>query len=332
MRETSKIVHSVSNPESAPHGEPSLALEARFDDMAQYGESVGWDLDFRQLESGELDAGVRAITMAFGMMLNVNFNRMFHQVGCAPGGLLTFGVPDVEVGEFGWCAAQASGGVMVNFNLDSGFEGVSHAGFNGHTFSFHHGALQDFSNDLGFEQPLETLVKQQSFWRTSGTVLLSQRLRGFSDALDQNGPEILQAYSDMVNEEIATCIIECLNSNLEHNGAVSPSEQHAVLTRSMAILNDPSRLPITVAGLCREAATSLSTLKRVFLAEFGVPPKTYIRARCLSAVRDALAHAPPGTRVSDVANQWGFWHMGQFARDYRAMFGELPSDRLARKG
>ncbi|MCK5375915.1 MAG: helix-turn-helix domain-containing protein, partial [Acidobacteria bacterium] len=32
--------------------------------------------------------------------------------------------------------------------------------------------------------------------------------------------------------------------------------------------------------------------------------------------------------VTDVANNWGFWHMGQFAADYRKMFGELPSQTL----
>ena len=35
-----------------------------------------------------------------------------------------------------------------------------------------------------------------------------------------------------------------------------------------------------------------------------------------------------GKRVSDVVNDWGFWHMGQFAADYRKLFGELPSETL----
>jgi hypothetical protein len=46
-----------------------------------------------------------------------------------------------------------------------------------------------------------------------------------------------------------------------------------------------------------------------------------------------FAACPPSTRekVSDVANSWGFWHMGQFAADYRAMFGELSSSTLNRR-
>ena len=310
---------------------PSMTLQARFQNMAQYGDSVGWDLDFRQLEKGTLDARVCAIKMAFGVILQVNFNRAFHQVGCAPKGLLTFGIPDVGVCEFGWCASKAKGGTLLNFNLESGFEGVSPAGFNGHTFSFDANALQDFAVSLGFDTALASLIEGSSYWNTTGTITLGHHLRQFSRVLAQNGPNVLNSYSEMINEEIATCILECLNGESEECEVISAGQKHVVLKRSMDILDNPDRLPITVARLCAEVATSLSTLKRVFLAEFGVLPKAYIRARCLSAIRDDLAKFSPGTRIVDVANKWGFWHMGQFARDYRAMFGELPSTTLKRQ-
>jgi len=29
-----------------------------------------------------------------------------------------------------------------------------------------------------------------------------------------------------------------------------------------------------------------------------------------------------------IANQYGFWHMGQFAKDYNNLFGELPSETI----
>jgi AraC family ethanolamine operon transcriptional activator len=34
--------------------------------------------------------------------------------------------------------------------------------------------------------------------------------------------------------------------------------------------------------------------------------------------------------VGQVAGDWGFYHLGQFSRDYRRLFGESPSATLAR--
>ena len=38
----------------------------------------------------------------------------------------------------------------------------------------------------------------------------------------------------------------------------------------------------------------------------------------------------PAPLVKSVALAHGFWHLGQFAIDYRAMYGEMPSETLAR--
>jgi AraC family ethanolamine operon transcriptional activator len=49
-------------------------------------------------------------------------------------------------------------------------------------------------------------------------------------------------------------------------------------------------------------------------------------------VRRELRDANPATtQVQDVAARWGFWHLSHFASDYRAMFGELPSDTLRKQ-
>jgi AraC family ethanolamine operon transcriptional activator len=37
-------------------------------------------------------------------------------------------------------------------------------------------------------------------------------------------------------------------------------------------------------------------------------------------------------RITGIANSWDGWHMGQFAKDYRRQFGELPSETLRRFG
>ena len=53
-------------------------------------------------------------------------------------------------------------------------------------------------------------------------------------------------------------------------------------------------------------------------------------ARRLVAVQTELIRQGPTAVISDIANHWGFWHMGGFASDYKKQFGELPSQTLLR--
>ena len=74
------------------------------------------------------------------------------------------------------------------------------------------------------------------------------------------------------------------------------------------------------------------SLQRAFRELVGVSPKQYLLAHQLSGVHRALRAADPlRSRVADAANEWGFWHMGQLAADYRRHFGERPSETLRRR-
>ena len=56
----------------------------------------------------------------------------------------------------------------------------------------------------------------------------------------------------------------------------------------------------------------------------------YVLAYRLNQVRRKLLREPPVRgKISDVANEFGFWHMGDFASHYRRFFGELPSETFA---
>jgi len=90
--------------------------------------------------------------------------------------------------------------------------------------------------------------------------------------------------------------------------------------------------PLTVGDVCRVAGASERTVQNGFFERFGLRPKAYLRDRRLNGARLELRTSDPhGTGINQVAHRWGFWHLGQFARDYRTLFGELPSDTLRRR-
>ena len=84
--------------------------------------------------------------------------------------------------------------------------------------------------------------------------------------------------------------------------------------------------PPTIETVCRAAGVSWRSLNYAFRDIFGVTPKRYLEATRLDGVRKELHRRGPSARISDVANAWGFWHMGQFAANYKSLFGESPSE------
>lgn len=88
--------------------------------------------------------------------------------------------------------------------------------------------------------------------------------------------------------------------------------------------------PLTLQQLCGACGRSKRSMIYHFTDALGITPMAYFKLQRLNAVRRALKGADPhATRVLDIAADFGFYHMGHFAVDYRELFGVLPSVTLA---
>jgi AraC family ethanolamine operon transcriptional activator len=87
-----------------------------------------------------------------------------------------------------------------------------------------------------------------------------------------------------------------------------------------------------IPELCKVAEANERTLRNIFYEQFSLSPNKYIKCHRLNAVRSALKRMDsPKILIADIANENGFWHMGQFAKDYKKHFGELPSEAFSRR-
>ncbi|MGI9240067.1 MAG: helix-turn-helix domain-containing protein, partial [Verrucomicrobiales bacterium] len=109
---------------------------------------------------------------------------------------------------------------------------------------------------------------------------------------------------------------------------VARSRTRAV-KKALDIIADRADEPVSVAEIARLTEVTDRTLRYAFEESYGISPKQYLQAYRLNRVHRQLRQARrEGENVSDVANSWGFWHMGQFAKDYRRMFGALPTQTM----
>jgi AraC family transcriptional regulator, ethanolamine operon transcriptional activator len=103
-------------------------------------------------------------------------------------------------------------------------------------------------------------------------------------------------------------------------------------TCNKVILDHHLDEPVTVTQLCEVTNVSRRTLQYSFESILGISPIQYLRISRLNGVRRSLVQAQHGQAVSDIAAQWGFWHLSQFAKDYKQLFGEQPSQTLEWQG
>lgn len=91
------------------------------------------------------------------------------------------------------------------------------------------------------------------------------------------------------------------------------------------------REPIHLEDLCAALGLSRRGVEVMFQDSLGIGPTAFLRHQRLHGVHRALQAAPPVPgAVKESALEWGFWHMGHFSQEYRAFFGESPSETLTR--
>ena len=102
-----------------------------------------------------------------------------------------------------------------------------------------------------------------------------------------------------------------------------------IIRRSMDFVDQHEGECLSVEELAAAAGVSERTLRDAFQQYFGMAPVRYLNRRTLHQVRKALKSADASVAtVTKIATQFGVWQLGRFARDYRFLFGELPSETL----
>jgi AraC family ethanolamine operon transcriptional activator len=89
---------------------------------------------------------------------------------------------------------------------------------------------------------------------------------------------------------------------------------------------------ISIVALCTTIGVSRRALESVFRSVIGTGPGNYIRALQLNQVRrDLLLSSGGDVSIGSIAARRGIWHWSRFSREYRLMFGELPSQTRRRQ-
>ena len=126
-------------------------------------------------------------------------------------------------------------------------------------------------------------------------------------------------------------VVEAMRAGRSENGGAIDSRtafQNA-LQYIDAHLADPIRMP----ELALHSGVGVRRLQRLFRRELQTAPSAYVRGRRLENVRrefndPLLEHET----IAQIATLNGFSHLGRFAADFRARYGETPRKARCRSG
>ncbi|MDQ0033629.1 AraC-like DNA-binding protein [Variovorax boronicumulans] len=107
-----------------------------------------------------------------------------------------------------------------------------------------------------------------------------------------------------------------------------------VVRRAQEYMAAHAEEPLSLADVCREVGCSARALQLAFRQHAGQGPMEFLREMRLDRVRAELRSSAgvAGTGVREVAQKYGFLHLGHFAAQYRARFGERPSETRGPRG
>lgn len=297
----------------------------KFNDCDQWLEmAAGWDLRFQQLDRGALVASMSRVMTPELVLQNVHASRRLHQSGCAPHGLLTFGLP-VE-SHLHRCFGRELGATsIINFGRTGGYESVSEPDFNGQTVSIQADSFLDDCRALGGSTALQELIRQDEEFVVSEKhrnrlLMLGSALTRCATGNDREQQGALEIVSD-IRYLLALAIIQSDSQAT----TLSRAARHRALDKALEVIHAQDG-QVSIPSICENAAVSARSLSRAFKERFGLSTKQYMIAVRLSGVRRELKDGR--ANVTRAASKFGFWHLGQFSADYQAMFGELPSDTL----
>jgi AraC family ethanolamine operon transcriptional activator len=304
----------------------ALSLDEGAQQLAALGR-----VRYVQLEPGavSVDGAIAELGRTVVCRCGADRNRI-EQIDTVPGRITLF-VPVRGAGRLGTmtlgsdCAVWARRGTRLITFLDRHFLGVS--------ISVDAQRLQNTAADLRLKPAAsesEISVLHLPAARVASIDRLVQDMLALP-AAEASGSATNSRVAAMESAVLHLIASLLANHPPRQNGARESTSRIRAVVRARDFIDANLDQPLSLAKICQASYASPRALEYGFREAFALSPMAYVRCARLSRVRHELYLAEPRPKaVTQLAMKWGFWHLGQFSRDYRAFFGELPSETLAR--
>lgn len=286
-----------------------------------------WTLTYDQISSGRFESFLREISFDGIQIFEERFKPSIFQRGEARENSLCLGLFSELSKDAIWLGKSVTGHEILS--CCDGDEILlrtpENSAFYSLTIPFEMLGAQHFEkNNIRYNNILESEYSEIFYQKF---IFLLNKILENQDFLNQHTTK------QQVKSDILDLTDQFLMVSNEHFELTKVSVQKArhVVQKVCELLQDNPDSCYSIDDLCQLTFTSRRTLQNCFEMITGQSPALFLKMMRLNAVRRALQRSSEDSCISNIASNWGFWHLSQFSVDYKRLFGESPSQTLSKR-
>lgn len=328
--ESATSIDCGTPPDAAPSFLASSIVRMAVSDADEFAELCSdWTVELTHLRPGPFSGSMELIPLGLALIWRGQYGKGMVETAAGPDGCISIGRPGPQSAPISYLGHQVEDGQVF----------VCGRGAEGETV----GMGVRYHNGLSIRCEL---LEREADWLAHSTLLTSARgtqLRSpgsawttaFLDAI-QWVVDAVERYPDATaRAEVQGGMLDSLLVRVNalaaadapiHQDRQMRAHRRLAVERARAYIDRNLTDPIRLSDLSRHAHTQARSLEYGFREVLGVSPMAYVRATRLHRARRLLRTTAVRTRsISEMALDCGFWHLSQFAVDYKVLFGESPS-------
>lgn len=301
-----------------------------FSDLHEFESSeFKWNFPLQKISIGNFHGSVNSVGMEEVFMAEGRFSGTLLQNGYTPEGYTTFALPAIDTSGFWWHYRKVNPENLLVFPDSRKLKAISYDGFHVYTLSIQEEFLNCLIERFGFTGIHDKLRGSEKVIPIGKryVYMLNKLLQTISlrSQLDQ-GKNFPKSLVNQLQYGATEMFLKLVNESEESTNIPIQRERDRTVLKVIEYILAQNLRTLTIEEITARTGIKKRSLEYAFKEYVNESPKSFIKALRLNIFRQALKRGEAS--VSEVALQEGFTHMGQLSRDYKLLFGELPSETL----
>jgi AraC family ethanolamine operon transcriptional activator len=303
-------------------------------DAVELSQQTGeWNFEVSQLTKGALNAESTMLALDGVSILSITLNQTVRQRGFGPRNMAAIFIPrEGSDPVFAFDQLVEAGQCMTVMGGE--LEGVTHSEYQEVDLAFDLNVCQAQIEALNGGSigvmPCTTIAAPGKAWIADMTA----RVDWLLSAAKENGgglsnPQLRMSLTDHLLAAMVR--FDPSPADIDSTTRKASAARRVAVRLAREYIHARLSEPLPLSELCRHSGLKARTLENGFREVTGLTPIAYIRSLRLNVARRAILDDSTRQRsISDIAMDNGFWHLSQFATDYRKLFGETPTNTRRR--